>query len=171
MSAKVARLFVAPVVLILAGSGLAAVNKAADDKLRKELEAIYEKRDKALKSKDFDYEKSLKTEDYSEKSSDGTTKNRKESDAESDEMYAMIKEVREVTTKVDSIKAGAADNEVIVETSDSGSLTIIAPDNKVHEVTGSGRSRDIWLKTQKGWRIKYHEDLGSTVTMDGKRIK
>jgi hypothetical protein len=171
MSTKFIKLFIAPVALIFAVTCLAVITKAGDDKARKELEAIYAKRDKALKNKDFDFEKSLKAEDYSEKSKDGTIKNRQESDAESAEMKAMVKEVREITTKIDSVKPGEEDDEFIVETSDSGSLTVMLPDNKVHEVSGNGRSRDIWLKTEKGWKIKYHEDLGSTVMMDGKPIK
>jgi hypothetical protein len=146
-----------------------AVVKAADDHIRKEFEAIYARRDKAMQSKDFASMKSMETEDYTEKKKDGKVLNREQADAEVDELAPMIKEVQSFWTKVESVKEGD-DNEAIVEVSDGGKISIVDPEGKTHIIEGSGRSRDIWEHTDKGWKLKYHENLESTTKLDGKPI-
>ncbi len=139
--------------------------------LRKEIEDIYAKRNEAIKKKDFDYLKSQESDDYTEKSDDGTIKNRQQADAEADQLFTIVREVKEYSTKVESVKEGKDRNEVVVEISDNGRLTIVMPDNKAHEMFGRGRSRDLWVRSQQGWKLKHHEDLGSYVEIDGKPVE
>jgi hypothetical protein len=62
-------------------------------------------------------------------------------------------------------------NEVIVDTADSGEFSFVGPDDKIHKLTGKGRQRDIWIRTQGGLKMKYHEELESDVQVDGKPIQ
>ena len=144
--------------------------KADDGHARKEIEAIYAKRDKAMLSKDFAFVKSTEAEEYTEKKKDGKVLNREEADAEVDQLAPMIKEVQSFWTKVESVKEGE-DDEVIVEISDGGKISLVDPEGKTHIIEGSGRSRDTWEHTDKGWKIKYHESLESNTKLDGKPIE
>jgi hypothetical protein len=142
--------------------------KADDGHARKEIEAIYAKRDKAMLNKDFAFIKSTEADEYTEKKKDGKVLNREEADAEIDQLAPMIKEVQSFWTKVESAKEG--EDAIIVEISDGGKISIVDPEGKTHIVEGSGRSRDTWEHTDTGWKIKYHENLESNTKLDGKPI-
>jgi hypothetical protein len=90
--------------------------KADDGHVRKEIEAIYAKRDKAMLNKDFASIKSMEAEEYTETKKDGKVLNREQADAEVDQLAPMIKEVQSFWTKVEGVKEGE-DDEVIVEIS------------------------------------------------------
>ena len=141
-----------------------------DGQTRKEIETLYAKRVSAIKEKDFKLLKSHETEDYSEKSKDGTLQNWQQSDAEADQLFAMIEEVYEYSLKIERFEESRATSAVTVEIADSGRCRFIGPDGKAHEMVGSGRSRDVWVRTSQGWKLKYHEELDSSVKVDGKPI-
>ncbi|HYM01032.1 MAG TPA: nuclear transport factor 2 family protein [Blastocatellia bacterium] len=168
------RLFIASLVSIFALSSFGFANsappQASIDAVRKEIEGVYAKRDKAFKTKDFEFLKSQETSDYTEKSKDGTVRGKEESDAMADQMAPMVKEVTEQVTKVENVTAGDADGELVVESSDHGRLTLAGPDGQAHEAVGSSHQRDTWVKTKDGWKIKYHEELDSHVEIDGKPV-
>lgn len=145
------------------------VVKGDDGHARKEIEAIYAKRDKAMLNKDFAFFKSTEAEEYTE-NKDGKVLNREQADAAIDQLAPMIKEVQSFWTKVESVKEGE-DDEVIVEISDGGKISLVDPEGKTHIIEGSGRSRDTWEHTDKGWKIKSHVSLESTTKMDGKPIE
>jgi hypothetical protein len=143
--------------------------KADDGHARKEIEAIYAKRDKAMLNKDFAFIKSTEADEYTEKKKDGKVLNREEADAEIDQLAPMIKEIQSFWTKVESVKEGEND-EIIVEISDGGKISLVDPEGKPHIIEGSGRSRDTWEHTDKGWKMKYHLNLESITKLDGKPI-
>lgn len=143
---------------------------ADDGHTRKEIEAVYAKRVTAIREKNFKLLKSHETDDYSEKSTDGTIQNRQQADAEADHLFAIIEEVYEYSLKIDRIEESQATSAVTVEIEDSGRFRFTGPDGKAHEMVGSGRSRDVWVRTSQGWKLKYHEELDSSVKVDGKPI-
>jgi hypothetical protein len=137
---------------------------AQDDALRKEFEALYAKRDEAFKSKDAGFIKSLLADDYTAKGKGGNVKSRADEIRATDEMFPNIKEVPIFVTKVEGVKQGKDENEAIVETSNTGKIVFVAPDGQTHRITGKGKSRETWIRTGAGWKIRYSEDLESTVT-------
>jgi hypothetical protein len=143
---------------------------AKANEIGKELQAIYAKREKAIKAKKFGYLKLDEADDYTERDKDGTVRNRQQADAEADQIHALVREIHQYSLKIDSIKEGKEPNEIIVETSDEGEFSFAGPDGKVHELSGQGRQRDTWIRTQEGWKVKLHEELESKVKMDGKPI-
>jgi hypothetical protein len=134
--------------------------------LRKEIEAIYAKRQNAIRAKDFASLKADEGDDYIEKSKDGTIQNRQQADAEADQLFPLIKEVFAYSLQTVSIEEGKS-REIIVETTDSVVFSILGPDDKIHKFSGKGRQRDIWIRTHNGLKLKYHEELESTVKMEG----
>lgn len=158
------------IVACLSISFFGVVVKADVGQARKEIEAIYARRDKAMLSKDFAFIKSTESAEYTEKKKDGKVLNREEADAEIDQLAPMIKEVQSFWTKVESVKEGE-DDEIIVEISDGGKISLVDPEGKLHIIEGSGKARDTWEHTDKGWKIKSHESLESTTKLDGKVIE
>jgi hypothetical protein len=76
--------------------------------------------------------------------------------------------VSSVATKVESVKQGKDENEAIVEISDAGNFTMTGPDGQPHLIEAKGKSRDRWVRTGGGWKLKYHEVVESSGTVDGK---
>ena len=142
-----------------------------DAQTRDEIEEIYARRTAAIKKKEFAQLKTYEADEYVEKSKDGNVNNRKQADAEADELFARVKEVWAYSTTITSLTVGKESDEVIVETNDRGRLSILGPDDKILKIRAEGRSRDVWKRTQKGWKIKSHEELESNVELEGKPNK
>jgi hypothetical protein len=151
-------------VLVLSSSLIAF---AGDSSTRKELEAIYAKHDQAMKNKDWDYIKSLETEDYTEKSKEGTVQNKEQADHQADEMLPMLTAITSYSTSINSIGEGKNEDEVVVDVSDSGVFIVKGNDGKDHTMEIASKGRDTWVHTEAGWRIKYHQGLESTTKIDG----
>jgi hypothetical protein len=149
---------------------LGVLASAQDGKVATEIKAVYARRAKAILEKDFALLKADETEDYSEKSKDGSMQNRKQADDEADELFKMVRVVSSYSLNVESINEDLKNGEATVETTDNGRLTFLGPDEKLHELFGKSRSRDMWKKTPIGWRLKFHEEIESTVEVDGKPL-
>ena len=143
---------------------------AGDDSVRKELEAIYAKIDRSFRDKDFTYLKSLKTPDYTEKTKEGHIRNRRESDAKGDLAFQSLSQVKTYSTTINRLEQGKSGNEVTVETSETGAFSFQEPDGKEREIEVQSKQRDIWVRTDAGWRVKYHEELESSTKIDGQPV-
>jgi len=117
---------------------------AQDNSVRKELEALYAKRDEAYKRKDAGFIISLLAEDYTSKDLDGKVKNRAQ---EAQEIEVNTTFFGSVVTKVENVKPGKDKNEVIVESSTSRA-----------GFDGLDKVRDTWLRTAAGWKLRYTEE-------------
>ena len=73
------------------------------------------------------------------------------------------------TIKVISVEENK-DKEIVVETTDSGDFNATLPDGVVHKMSGAGRQRDVWVRSQGTLKMKYHEELESTMQIDGKPV-
>jgi hypothetical protein len=141
---------------------LTGLSAGQDKDIRKEVEAIYEKRQKAILDKSFARLKLDWADDYTAKNKDGMISNRQQAEAEIDELSLIIKDVFEYSLKVVSVK-GDKKNRIIVETVDSGEVNYVGPYSKPQRLSRKGRQRDIWIRTHGELKLKYHEDLESNV--------
>ena len=117
---------------------------AQDNSLRKELEALYAKRDEAYKRKDAGFIISLLAEDYTSKDLDGKVKNRAQEAQKIDVTFFVDStEDYSVVTKVESVKAGKDKNEAIVESSTARA-----------GFDGLDKVRDTWVRTAAGWKLR-----------------
>jgi hypothetical protein len=121
---------------------------AQDDSVRKELEALYAKRDEAYKRKDAGFIISLLAEDYTSKDLDGRVKNRAQEARKIDVTFFASTEGYSVVTKVESVKPGKDKNEAIVESSTARA-----------GLEGLDKVRDTWVRTVAGWKLRYSEEL------------
>jgi hypothetical protein len=160
---KSGNLFLCLAMIVLAvGSGYAQT-----DDVRKELEAVFAKGDQAELKKDFSYWKSLETADYREKSKDGSVRDKAAADARIEKLLPSIKEVREQVSKIETVRPGDAKGEYVVEARSNFALTMAAK-GYPREFKGSDLTRDIWVRTPEGWKIKYREELDSSVDLGAK---
>jgi hypothetical protein len=163
-------------ISILAAAGLGLIvaasllSFAGDDQVRKELEAIYAQIDRSFKDKDFAYVKSLKTPDYTEKTKEGRVRDREESDAKGDLAFQNLSEVKSYSTTINSVEQGKSGNQVIVATSETGAFLFKEAGGEEHEIEIESKQRDIWLRTDAGWRLQYHEELESSTKLDGRPV-
>ena len=144
---------------------------AQDSVLRKNFEAIYAKRDQALRLKDAASINALLAEGFTSKEADGKLKNRAQVVAETNAVIAAMEEVTIADTKVESVRQGNNQNEAIVESSDALKTTLKLADGQLHLFEGRGKSRDTWVRTAAGWRLKYHEVLETGGSVDGKPVQ
>jgi hypothetical protein len=139
---------------------------AGDSTTRTEIEALYAKIDQSRIKKDNTLYQSLEMDDYTSKSKEGKIKTREEADTESNSALARVKEVQSFKTKVEDLKE-EKNGEVSVLINMSAVLTGSGPDGKEHKIEVQSKARDVWVKTEQGWKIKSHEGGESSFTVDG----
>jgi hypothetical protein len=132
------------VSILILGSFVAA----QDNSVRKELEALYAKRDEAYKRKDAGFIISLLAEDYTSKDLNGKVKNRAQEAQNIELTFFASTEDYSVVTKVESVKEGKDKNEAIVESSTARA-----------GLEGLDKVRDTWVRTVAGWKLRYSEEL------------
>ena len=140
---------------------------AQDDSIRKDLEAAYAKRDKAIRDKDLDAFNSLMASDYKSKSKDGVTNSLEENSAKMAKNFA-DKNVKEVIciTKIDDINLGKAGNEVVVDASQTLTMNTTIS-GQPHQFQVQAKIRETWVRTDAGWRVRYTENMDTSATEVG----
>lgn len=136
-----------------------------------DFQVLYARIDQAVKARDAGIPNSLLAEDYTEKDEHGNVKNRAQIVAQNNGIVAALKEVTSATTKVESVMKGEDENEAIVEISSAGNVTMMGADGQLHVIEARQKSRDRWVRTDGGWKLKYREVLESSGTVDGKTIQ
>src|SRR5437868_1896795 len=135
---------------------------AQDDSVRKELEAVYAKRDQAIKAKDAEFLKSLLAADYTEKDKDGKIKNRSQAANSLDNSFGAkdpIKMELNSVTKIESVTKGKDANEVIVEISQAMWWTGML------NAQGKAKFRETWMRSDAGWKVRYSVMLDLNMTI------
>ena len=136
-------------------SRLAAGKLIEDAQIRKDVEDFYAKRHEAFKAKDINSYKSMETDDYKFVLwflVPGVSP-RQEADESVANYMQRVKTVKVASTKVDSIKQGADENEVLVESTYTAQLT----DQDGNNISGESKYRDILVRDKGLWKIKYSE--------------
>lgn len=50
-------------------------------------------------------------------------------------------------------------------------IILATPDGQTHELAGTGKDRDTWGSTGRGWKLKSSEEIESSNKMDGKPVQ
>jgi|GEM_PF-6939688 len=154
---------------LLAIAGLSFVNLAqADEKVRKELAAVYAKIDAAVKAKDLKTVESFLAEDY-EGRSEGKTKTKAETVAEMKRHFGMVKKFTSSKTKIDKIRH--VEGNEIVDYTMLIKGTVAGPNGKDQTLEVNSKGRDWWVKGDNGkWMCVAGEELSGEVKVDGKPV-
>jgi hypothetical protein len=158
------------IFVLLSTSASGAFARADDGKVRKEIEAAYAKRDKGYKDKDADAIESVEAPDFKAKSKGGNTVERAQVDAGLVQLLPSIKEIRTLSTSVDKVTPGAGPDEFIVSTTGRGDFTLVGPDGAAHQIVAATKTRDVWVHTKDGWKIKLQEEIETSTLLDGKPL-
>jgi hypothetical protein len=170
-------------VLLLASLviGAAMAPARADDaEVRRELEAAYARRSQALMARDagalirFFEEKT--TPDYRLKAPQGQLTHQERIDRlkAGNTPWGAPGDDRPVVIRVTIDKLTVQGVEALAMASISQARNVTDPkvtgdaSEKAHEMVNHLSSRDAWVKTATGWKLKLQEVLDNTLTLDGK---
>ncbi len=143
--------------LSITGSGRADV--------KGELEKEFDKYIKAYLNHDLKAIEAMCTPDFTEKMG-GKVYNRKQALDMMKQEFASMPKGGTATIKVEKVTPKG--NTAIAEASGMFKNKVKGQDGKMHEMVGSGKSRETFVKTAAGWKVKMVEELTMTMTMDGK---
>lgn len=152
---------------LLALAGLSFVNLAqADEKVRKELAAVYAKIDAAVKAKDLKAISAILSDDYEGRSKDKKM-TKAETVAEMKRYFGMVKKYAVSKTKIDKITH--VEGNEIVDYTMAIKGTIAGPNGKDQTLEVNSKGRDWWIKGDDGkWICVAGEEISTQVKVDGK---
>ena len=146
---------------------LAAAAVVVNADVRAELQKEYDRYIKAYKSHDLKTLDAMATPDFKMKMGN-TVMDRTQAMAMMKQEFASMPKGGEATVKVGKITTKG--NTVIAVSTGSFKNKMKGPDGKWHQMAGSGKSRETFVKTPSGWKIKLVEQLSMSMTMDGKPV-
>jgi hypothetical protein len=161
---------VALIALALAGTPPAA--RADDRAVRRELEAIYAKYVRAAKQKEKapvkQFIQRYTVADFQQKMPGGRTLNRAEVTAMLTEGPGAAAQI--VDEQLNIRRLTVKGNEAIVTYADRSTAVAADPQGNSHKIVATSTSRDTWVKTPAGWKMRLSEVLEAKTLMDGKPV-
>ena len=144
----------------------------ADDKA--DIQALYKKVVAAFKAKDVKAIMAMGTPDFTMKER-GVTMNAKQSEAEIKQEFAMTRTLKKIVMNPDQIEVKGK-NATVFSSFASEAVILDAtgafgPKGKTHVMAGTGKMREMLVKTSKGWKFKSIETLSDNMTIDGKPMQ
>lgn len=133
--------------LLLTGLTYAGSTTANNDDVRKELEAVYAKIDRAIKDKDLKTLESLLAKDYERQSGEKTIE-RGAAVADMKKSLEMVKEVKSSKTTIDKIEQ--VEGNQIVDYTQVVKAVVAGADGKDQPFEDTSRGRDWWVKEEDG---------------------
>jgi ketosteroid isomerase-like protein len=137
----------------------AETSSAKDAAVRKAISAEYAKFSRAAKKKDVKTALSIGTADLVVVQPDGQTMNRQQIEAMLSLQMNMVKQIRRVDIAIASLSVRGKQAVALVSMTLSG--VVEDSEGKQREVISQNMSRDTWVKTDKGWRMKRSESVNS----------
>jgi hypothetical protein len=152
-----------------------AIPAAADDtaSFKKEMLAIFDKSVKQFKARDIKGFMTMFTDDYTGKGARGEPQTKATFEREMKAAMDSTRATNRADLRIDklSVKGSTAE----LESTMTLDLTIVdteggmGPKGKVHNMLEVEKSRETWVKTKDGWKVKKGEVLpGGKMLMDGK---
>lgn len=147
---------------------LVASAVSADKRAEQQIRAEYDKTVWYTKRKNVDGLLRQMTPDFLYKTKDGQILNKQMVEMLMRQQYERIRSVdkRTTTIKKMEIKGDTAH----VTTSELMAVTALDAQGKTRKVTSRSTTRDTWVKTPQGWKVKMTEVLNEETFIDGKRL-
>ena len=137
----------------------------------KELQEHYSQLDKAIKDKKIDAMASVMTEDFKFQSKDGKSFTNKQTLQLTEQMFSALQTVHESVSKVEKVEEGDTATTLVATVKQTLKGTITGPDGKPHELVSITVSKDQWVDTEDGWKMKASTTIEETLTLDGKPMQ
>lgn len=139
----------------------------ADKRAAREIRAAYDAIVRYTKQKNVEGLLRLMTPDFMYKTRRGTVLSKQAMEMAMRDHYARIQSVKKRTTTIKKMEFRG--NTVRVTTAELFVATMLDPLGKPHEFVNRATTRDTWVKTPHGWKIKMTEILEEETVIDGKR--
>jgi ketosteroid isomerase-like protein len=156
--------------LVAAACAISSIPATADDQA--DIKQMYSKLNAAMKAKDVDKVLALTTPDFKESKINGKVVPAKEAAQAMRARFSATTRVDDATIKPDSITVTG--DKAVVWTSYTMKAQLVDKEGKMgpkgakHEMADAGKTRDILVRTPKGWRFSETKTLKQAPTMDGK---
>lgn len=134
----------------------------------KELQEHYAHMDQAFKDKKIDVMASMITEDFKFETKDGKSLDHKQTLQLTEQLFAALQTVHESVSKVEKVEEGETATTLIATVKQTVKATISGQDGKPHELVVVTISKDHWVATDDGWKLKSTKTIEETSTVDGK---
>lgn len=134
----------------------------------KELQEHYAHLDQALKDKKIDVMASMITEDFKFQTKDGKSLDHKQTLQLTEQMFSALQTIHESVSKVEKVEEGDNATTLVATVKQTLKGTITGPDGKPQELVVVTLSKDQWIETDDGWKIKSTKTIEETSTLDGK---
>lgn len=152
-------------LLAAAALGTAPLARADDAAVRKELQTQYDRLIQAMKAKDINGVMSVAAPGFTEKQPGMPAMNAAQAKAAMEEDFKMTKSLDSASMKV--VKVSVKGNTAVATTDYKMAGTGLM-NGKEHKMTDRGTSRDTWVKTPQGWKVKSVVFVQSHPMMDGR---
>lgn len=157
-------------LFILSILAISSASAQGDAQVRKELESSYAKLTKAFKSKDVKTIFAMGTNDFSYVAKNKTKMDRKSAEAMITGQMKMIQEVQTVSNVIKKLTVKGDTAIAIVTGTVKGKMINPGQQGKTLALVSIGDTKDTWIKTSKGWKLKSVEVLSDKTTLDGKPV-
>jgi ketosteroid isomerase-like protein len=156
--------------LLLAMSLLLAVVAVrialADKRAAREIRAQYARTVQYSKQKNVEGLLRQMAPDFLYKAKNGNVMNKQMVEQAMRAQYALIQSVDKRTTTIKKMEIKG--NTARVITQEELAVTMVDAQGKPHKVVSKATTRDTWVKTPQGWKVKMTEILDEQTTIDGK---
>lgn len=151
------------IFLLLAGIA------TADKKTERQIRAEYAKTVQYTKQKNLEGLLRQMTPDFLYKTQTGGVMNKQMVESAMRDQFRMMKSVQKRTTTIKKMEFKG--NTVLVTTEEELAFTFLDTQGKPHRAYTRATTRDTWVKTPQGWKVKMTESLKETTFIDGKKVQ
>lgn len=146
---------------------LIASPSSADKRAERQIRAEYAKTVQYMKQKNLEGLLRQMTPDFLYKTPKGEVMNKQTVEMAMREQFRLMKSVQKRTTTIKKMEFKG--NTVLVTTEEELAFTFADAQGKLHKAYTKATTRDTWVKTPQGWKVKMTESLAETTYIDGKR--
>ncbi|MGQ9882265.1 MAG: nuclear transport factor 2 family protein [Armatimonadota bacterium] len=140
---------------------------SADKRAERQIRAEYAKTVQYMKQKNLEGLLRQMTPDFLYKTPKGEVMNKQMVEMAMREQFRLMRSVQKRTTTIKKMEFKG--NTVLVTTEEELAFTFADAQGKPHKAYTKATTRDTWVKTPQGWKVKMTESLSETTYIDGKR--
>ncbi|GIV15283.1 MAG: hypothetical protein KatS3mg022_0718 [Armatimonadota bacterium] len=141
---------------------------SADKRAERQIRAEYDRTIRYTKQKNVDGLLRQLAPDFLYKTKSGQVANKQMVELAMREQYARIKKVDKRTTTIKRMEIKG--NTAVVTTVEEAVFTTVDVQGRSHKVRNVATTRDTWVKTPQGWKVKMTEVLDEETFRDGERL-
>ena len=138
----------------------------ADKRAAREIRAQYARTVQYSKQKNVEGLLRQMAPDFLYKAKNGNVMNKQMVEQAMRAQYALIQSVDKRTTTIKKMEIKG--NTARVITQEELAVTMVDAQGKPHKVVSKATTRDTWVKTPQGWKVKMTEILDEQTTIDGR---